>query len=129
MLLYCLNSRKSLASNLIFQSENKAEIVTDEHVPTVVVGNRYCLDELVVRNFCTETSFEDEYVYQLVEVDDEKAEDAYLLIHSSQWQGSHARARILSTLELREHLNGLGYDDDEYMEKIEEYFVSESHAS
>lgn len=51
--------------------------------------------------------FYHEHVYRVIELDGKPVEDTFLLWESSQWQGSHDTARILTKDELTAHIEAL----------------------
>jgi hypothetical protein len=79
----------------------------------------YCLDEWDGRNWKTGTNFYHEYVRKIIDLNGEPSED-YLVIESSQYQGSHDTATVYTRAELIEHIEELGDRDiNEYMTQID----------
>jgi hypothetical protein len=78
------------------------------------------LDEWNGSNFQTSGTGLHQYIQKIVEVDDEKVEDKYLLVRWSQWQGSLPSGELMSIEEIKEHLELLGRDVNKYMTEIGE---------
>lgn len=96
---------------------------TDEETIEYVVEvseEKIDLDEWNGRNFETGGLGLHQYIQKVIEVDGKKEEDKYLLVKWSQWQGSLPSAEIMSIKEVKEHLETLGRDVNEYMTEISE---------
>jgi hypothetical protein len=78
------------------------------------------LDEWDGNNYSTGSKFEHEEVHKIFEINGKKVENQFLLVHWSQWQGTHPEGRIMTLEEIIEHLKELGYDTERYMILIEE---------
>ncbi|HHW90641.1 MAG TPA: hypothetical protein GX745_07065 [Clostridiales bacterium] len=83
---------------------------------TIDENSQNCLDEWDGSNWWSGSKFCHEYVYDVLEIDGEKpAEPTFLVEYSSQWQNSHPSAEVMTEDELREHLEELGRDANEYI--------------
>ena len=99
-------------------SNHKIETAHDSITVTKIVteDTKYLdLDEWDQRSngFCTGgRQFYHETVYRVIELDDSKVDNMYMLCQWSQWQGDHETAKILSKDELESHLEEIGYKID-----------------
>ena len=87
----------------------ETEVIIDE-------DSENCLDEWDGSNWWTGSKFCHQYVYDILEVDGEKPEEpTFLVVYTCQYQDSHPSAEIMTEDELREHLEELGRDANEYI--------------
>ena len=84
-----------------------------------IMEEEVSLDEYDGRNFTTGGIGEHQSVRKILMRNGEQAEGEYLLISTSQWEGSHTMADIMSLSELEEHLTKINRDVFEYLPKIE----------
>lgn len=94
-----------------WKTEMAGEDVT---VTVVMVEDEVCrdLDTWDGNNFNTGGQrFYHEQVYKVLELDDEKVEGMYLVYGYSQWQGTHATARVMTKDELENHIIELNEEE------------------
>ncbi|WP_374723677.1 hypothetical protein [Calidifontibacillus erzurumensis] len=99
----------------------KTEVLEGETTETIVeiTDNYVSLDEWDGRNWTTGGMGHHQYLYKIIAIDDEPVETPqFLLEYSSQWQGSHPYAEILTLDEVKDHLEALGRDVEEYLLKV-----------
>lgn len=83
---------------------------------TIDENSQNCLDEWDGSNWWSGSKFCHEYVYDVLEIDGEKPEEpTFLVVYTCQYQDSHPSAEIMTEDELREHLEELGRDANEYI--------------
>lgn len=72
------------------------------------------LDKLNGSDWQTGSTGRHEKCYKVLKVNGEAAECTYLLYASSQWQSEYSTGKLMTAQELREHLEELGRDVEEY---------------
>lgn len=85
-----------------------------------VAETEVSLDEWNGHDMETDGTGLHEYIQKINKLDGEKVDDRYLLVKWSQWQGSHPSGEILTIDEVKDHLEELDRDVNEYMEAISE---------
>jgi hypothetical protein len=98
----------------------KRDWVQDDCTEIEVSDNCVCLDEWDGRNWKSRGDFEHEYVYKVYTVNGESVEDEYMIIFSSQYQEIMDTACIVEEQELKERLELLERDIEDYMNRIKE---------
>jgi hypothetical protein len=104
-----------------WDGSNWHKVVLESHMTETVVEiteKSVCLDEWDGRNWQTGETGLHEYVHKVGTIDGEEVEDTFLLARTSQWQGIHTTAEILTIEEVREHLKTLDRDVEKYMYEI-----------
>ena len=100
---------------------NYKRIWIDNELNIKITESRICLDEWNGNDYVTGGTGFHQYVYKGIEIDGEEVEDTedtYVVVYTSQWQGSHDMAEIMNIEEVEAHLTEIGRDLDEYMEDI-----------
>lgn len=85
-----------------------------------VTEKKVNLDEWNGRDMITGGVGEHQYVQKILEIDGDKVDGQYLLVYWSQWQGSIPAGEIFTIDELKDHLQGIKRDVDEYIPQIKE---------
>lgn len=102
-------------------SNFKTEVLEGEATETIVeITNKFVdLDEWDGQNWTTGGTGLHQYLYKIIAIDDEPVDTPHFLLeYSSQWQGSHHYAEILTLDEVKDHLEALGRDVEEYLLKV-----------
>jgi hypothetical protein len=77
--------------------------------------SRVCLDEWDGHNLTTGGIGNHQCFYKIISLDDEPAEDQYLLVWYSQWQGVQDEGEIMNIDELKAHLESIDRKVEEYI--------------
>jgi hypothetical protein len=104
-----------------WDGSNWRKVVLESHMNETIVEiteASVCLDEWDGYGWQTGGNGHHQYIHKILTIDGEPREDSYLLVYSSQWQGQHDRAEILSIDELRGHLEQIGRDVEKYMYEV-----------
>lgn len=106
-----------------WDGSNWRKIVLEPYMLETVVEiteDSVCLDEWDGQNWQTGGRGLHQYIHRIVTIDGEEADkDLFLLVYSSQWQGSRPTSEILTLDEIKNHLEKLGRDVEKYMHEIE----------
>lgn len=91
-----------------------------EYETNIIISDDYVtLDEWNGNDFNTGGVGKHQYVTPILDKDGESVFE-YLVIYDSQWQGEHTTVDIMNREELKNHLESLGRNVEEYLEKIDE---------
>lgn len=90
---------------------------TETHVLTS--EDYVSLDEWDGNNMVTGDTGRHQKVRKIYELDGEKVSDMYLVIYWSQWENEPTEAEIMDVDQLRQHLQEIERDVDEYIEEIQ----------
>lgn len=104
-----------------WDGSNWRKVFLESHMTETVVeitDKSVCLDEWDGRNWQTGGTGLHQYVHKVVTIDGEEVEDMFLLVRTSQWQGSHTTAEILGIDEVRNHLETIDRDVEKYMYEV-----------
>lgn len=103
-------------------SNLKRIVLSETMVETEVVVRDYInFDEWDGSNWVTGSIGHHEVLYIVVSVNGQNVTDTYLLREWSQWQGDIDTGKLLYAKEtVRTHLESIGRDVEEYMQKIEQ---------
>lgn len=104
-----------------WNGSNWKRIILELHMYETVVEiteKSVCLDEWDGRNWQTGGMGLHENVHKVITIDGEEVEDMFLLVNTSQWQGSHPTGEILTVDEVRNHLKEIGRDVEKYMYEV-----------
>lgn len=104
-----------------WNGSNWKRVILEPYMDETVVEiteKSVCLDEWDGRNWQTGGTGLHQYVHKVITIDGEEVEDMFLLVHSSQWQGSHQTGEILTVNEVRNHLKEIGRDVEKYMYEV-----------
>ncbi|ANB66159.1 hypothetical protein GFC29_3829 (plasmid) [Anoxybacillus sp. B7M1] len=104
-----------------WDGSNWRKVVLESHMNEKVVeitSASVCFDEWDGYGWQTGGNGLHQYIHKILTIDGETEEDSYLLVYSSQWQGHHDRAAVLSIGEVREHLKQLERDVEKYMYEV-----------
>jgi hypothetical protein len=105
-----------------WDGHNFKDITNDEMVEyeLEVEEDEVNLDEWDGRNMVTGGTGLHQYIQKIIELDGEKVNDKYLLVRWSQWQGSLPSGEIMDLDDVKNHLESIGRDVNEYMTEIAE---------
>lgn len=85
----------------------------------VVEEDSYSLDEWDGNNHTTGGTGMHQEVYKVVEIDGEdEHEPSFFIRKWSQWQGTLSKGKLVNIEELKEHLEKIGRDVEEYINEI-----------
>lgn len=104
-----------------WDGSNWERVILEAYMDETVVEiteKSVCLDEWDGRNWQTRGMGLHEYVHKVITIDGEEVEDMFLLVNTSQWQGSHPTGEILTVDEVRDHLKEIGRDVEKYMYEV-----------
>lgn len=104
-----------------WNGSNWEKITLEFHMDETVVEiteKSVCLDEWDGRNWQTGGTGLHQYLNKVVTIDGKEVEDTFLLVRTSQWQGSHPTGEILTVDEVRNHLKEIGRDVEKYMYEV-----------
>lgn len=104
-----------------WDGSNWERVILEPYMDETVVEiteKSVCLDEWDGRNWQTGGMGLHEYVHKVITIDGEEVEDMFLLVNTSQWQGSHPTCEILTVDEVRNHLKEIGRDVEKYMYEV-----------
>ena len=101
-----------------WDGRNWKTILCDNETGIVISDDYVNLDEWDGRNFLTGGVGLHERIYKIYEVDGEKVDDKFMVLFSSQWQGDHNLAAVMDIDELKQHLEELNRNLDEYIPQI-----------
>ncbi|OXB94857.1 hypothetical protein [Parageobacillus galactosidasius] len=104
-----------------WDGSNWRKVILESYMTETVIEiteKSVCLDEWDGRNWQTGGTGLHQYVHKVIMIDGKKTEDMFLLVHSSQWQGSHDTGELMTVDELRYHLHHLKRDVEKYLYEI-----------
>jgi hypothetical protein len=110
-----------------WDGNNHRTISADGSETEITISDKsICLDEWDGNNHRSGSKFCHDYIYRVLEIDGEQADDnTYLLWQESQYQGDQPVGTLVSTLEIERHIENLNEVDgaerdiDDYIKKIE----------
>ncbi|MEP9408533.1 hypothetical protein ABKP09_19640 [Peribacillus frigoritolerans] len=101
-----------------WETIEKNDGVTETRV--ILSADTVELDEWDGHNYTTGGVGEHQYIHSILEKDGELVDGEYLLVYSSEWDGSHDSAEILSLSEVKKQLEKLNRDVGEYLEEVKQ---------